>query len=212
VRGVALVLPANCSDLDREALERAVQGWRSHGQMELNLPARHGRDAARFLLEDLGFQRAAGEDLGWANWDVAVARRSLVRGFWCRAARVWRTVTPIALDRFPGDLRNRNPQRRTRAEAEATAAVARACGFAGLPKPVEVAIRLHATLTGVPALPSANRRVGYRYPGYLTGRGEPRVCVHAVIEFAEPVRGPVLVGAGRYFGYGLCLPDTWRGA
>ncbi len=31
-----------------------------------------------------------------------------------------------------------------------------------------------------------------------------RVCVHAEVEFAEPVEGPVLLGAGRYFGVGLC--------
>jgi len=30
--------------------------------------------------------------------------------------------------------------------------------------------------------------------------------VHADIEFPAPVRGPVLIGAGRYLGYGLCLP------
>jgi CRISPR-associated protein Csb2 len=29
---------------------------------------------------------------------------------------------------------------------------------------------------------------------------------HAVIDFAEPVRGPVLIGAGRYNGFGVCRP------
>jgi len=32
------------------------------------------------------------------------------------------------------------------------------------------------------------------------------VRVHADIQFAAPVRGPLLLGAGRYFGLGLCLP------
>jgi CRISPR-associated protein Csb2 len=49
-----------------------------------------------------------------------------------------------------------------------------------------------------------------QFPGYKTGTGTPRACVHAQIEFAEPVRGPVLVGAGRYLGYGLCLPRELR--
>lgn len=212
VRGVALVLPAGCSDHDRAVLECAVGGWRRNGNLELTLAARPGGNASRFVLEDLGYQRADGRGLDWADRDMTVARRSLTRGFWCRPAWVWRTVTPIALDRFPGNLRSHNPQQRVRAEAEATAAVARACGFAGLPEPVEVTIRLDAPLAGVPAPPSSRRRVGHQYPGYLTGRGVPRVCVHAVIEFAEPVRGPVLVGAGRYFGYGLCLPDAPREA
>jgi CRISPR-associated protein Csb2 len=29
---------------------------------------------------------------------------------------------------------------------------------------------------------------------------------HATIEFAEPVAGPVVLGAGRFFGLGLCIP------
>ena len=59
---------------------------------------------------------------------------------------------------------------------------------------------------GRPASPGRRQ-----FPGYQTGNGTPRACVHAEIEFAEPVRGPVLVGAGRYFGYGLCLPRAGRG-
>jgi CRISPR-associated protein Csb2 len=34
----------------------------------------------------------------------------------------------------------------------------------------------------------------------------PRVRVHADIHFDVPVCGPLLLGAGRYFGLGLCLP------
>jgi CRISPR-associated protein Csb2 len=30
--------------------------------------------------------------------------------------------------------------------------------------------------------------------------------VHAVIQFGAPVEGPLVLGAGRYLGYGLCLP------
>ena len=39
-----------------------------------------------------------------------------------------------------------------------------------------------------------------------------RVKVHALVEFADPVRGPVLLGAGRFFGLGLFRPaDSERG-
>jgi CRISPR-associated protein Csb2 len=34
----------------------------------------------------------------------------------------------------------------------------------------------------------------------------PRVPIHADIRFELPVKGPLLLGAGRYFGLGLCLP------
>jgi len=64
-------------------------------------------------------------------------------------------------------------------------------------------------LSGLPAAPAGrpDDRKAWRFPGYKTGSGTPRACVHAEITFDEPVRGPVLIGAGRYFGYGLCLPS-----
>ena len=34
-----------------------------------------------------------------------------------------------------------------------------------------------------------------------------RVKVHARLEFPMPVAGPVLLGAGRYYGLGLCRPQ-----
>jgi CRISPR-associated protein Csb2 len=123
-------------------------------------------------------------------------------------------VTPIALDRFPGQLRATSQQARERAEAEAEASIARACALAGLPPDPAVILRLDAPLTGLPAAPAGrggSRGGWYRqFPGYATGNGTPRICVHAEIEFSEPVRGPVLIGAGRYFGYGLCLPADPR--
>jgi CRISPR-associated protein Csb2 len=35
----------------------------------------------------------------------------------------------------------------------------------------------------------------------------PRWGIHARLEFAAPVRGPVVLGAGRYFGLGLMRPE-----
>ena len=34
----------------------------------------------------------------------------------------------------------------------------------------------------------------------------PRPLFHVDIVFPVPVRGPVLIGAGRYAGYGVCRP------
>ncbi len=208
VSGIALILPAGCADRDREAVERAVRSWSAAG-FELLLPARLGSQPVRLLLEDLGIDRAARQP-GWLEAALTARRKTTTREYWCRPARRWLSVTPIALDRFPGNLRSRQPRARGRAEAEAAASVARACVFAGLaeqPGHVRVAIRLDSPLAGVPASPPGRLSPGRRqYPGYQTGSGTPRACVHAEIEFAEPVEGPVLVGAGRYFGYGLCLP------
>ncbi|MGH3224072.1 MAG: type I-G CRISPR-associated protein Csb2, partial [Streptosporangiaceae bacterium] len=205
--GIALILPAGCRDEDRDAVEGAVRAW-SRAGFELLLPARLNGESVRLKLEDLGIDRSDGES-GWLDAALAVRRKTTTRDYWCRPARRWLTVTPIALDRFPGNLRSRDPRARDRAEAEAVVSVARACVFAGVaerPEDVRVAIRLDSPMAGIPASPSGRRASGSRqFPGYQTGTGTPRACVHAEIEFAKPVRGPVLVGAGRYLGYGLCL-------
>jgi len=108
-------------------------------------------------------------------------------------ARIWASVTPIALDRHP------------KAEGDIEAIIAMACERIGLPQPSRVVAGKHTAIRGAPpARPSvaAPDWTGWRLPVPLTGRR----LTHAVIEFAEPVAGPVLLGAGRFVGLGLCLP------
>jgi CRISPR-associated protein Csb2 len=209
VFGIALVLPADCPEQERSAVARAMQRW-AEAEFELLLPCRSG-PAQRYLLADLGVDRAAGSGPAWLESDLSARRKTTTRRYWCRPARRWLTVTPIALDQFPGNLRSRDSRTRDRALAEAEESVARACSFAGLPANPTVTIRLDAPLTGLPAASHGGGSGGggrsWQYPGYRTAGGRPRVCVHAEIEFDQQVNGPVLVGAGRYFGYGLCLPS-----
>lgn len=69
----------------------------------------------------------------------------------------------------------------------------------GLPAPIEVDVALSCMLSGT-ATPRA-------YPRVASGvRKLERVLVHVRLRFAERVRGPILLGAGRYQGLGLCLP------
>lgn len=106
------------------------------------------------------------------------------------AARRWATVTPIALDRHP-----KGPERWSQMEA----AIRRGCVRIGLPEPADVVLSPVSLFPGAPH--------GARFPGLRRGAGGDRVQhTHAVLRFAEPVRGPVLLGAGRYRGYGLCRP------
>jgi CRISPR-associated protein Csb2 len=108
-------------------------------------------------------------------------------------ARIWASVTPIALDRHP------------KSEVEIEAIIAMACERIGLPQPIRVVAGKHTAIRGAPsARPSAAAPewTGWRLPAPLTGRR----LTHAVIEFAQPVAGPVLLGAGRFVGLGLCLP------
>lgn len=218
--GIAFILPDDCAPGERDSVEQALRGWAAAGKtgaFELGLPASAtplasgAPTSARYLLQELGVDRSGAPGPDWLA-PLTGRRKTTTRNYWCRPARRWLTVTPIALDRFPGNLRSTQRETRDRAEAEAEAGIVRACVNAGLvavPSDItKVTVRLDAPLAGIPAGPGGRSGPGQRrFPGYRVGRGVPRACVHAEIEFAEPVNGPVLIGAGRFLGYGLCLPS-----
>jgi CRISPR-associated protein Csb2 len=130
--------------------------------------------------------------------------RDIARAAGTRMARQeasvkWCTVTPIALDRFP---KNRDGKVH---RAEITAAVARACSYVGLPEPQSVQTSDASAISGAHAaypLSGAPAWQRWRLPPSLAGRR----LTHAVLKFDSPVRGPVILGAGRFVGLGLCLP------
>lgn len=104
----------------------------------------------------------------------------------------WSTVTPIAFDRHP-KAKDRAAYQREVAEMVATA-----CTAIGLPRPREViATPVSAHLGVLPA---------HTFPRLRRKDGGDRRHAHAILVFDAPVRGPVLVGAGRYRGYGVCRP------
>lgn len=117
---------------------------------------------------------------------------------YCRPAMRFATATPIALDQHP---KANGPERL----AEAAEIVADSCERIGLPRPVSVRAYKHAALQGAPsAWPAGGspKWGNWARPKSLNGRP----LVHALIEFGERVEGPVILGAGRFFGLGLCLP------
>ncbi|NQT14361.1 MAG: type I-U CRISPR-associated protein Cas5/Cas6, partial [Planctomycetes bacterium] len=60
------------------------------------------------------------------------------------------------------------------------------------------------------AEPNRASLLGDGFPSYpAKGRNASRPQVHVWLRFAEPVVGPILLGAGRYRGYGLFKP--WKG-
>jgi CRISPR-associated protein Csb2 len=113
----------------------------------------------------------------------------------------WTTVTPIVLDRHP-----KGPDTR----AEATAMIAESCVRIGLPRPEWILVHKHAAAAGAPsAWPAggAPRWAGWARPGSLA----TRPLTHATLQWREAVEGPVILGAGRFFGLGLCLPSAEGG-
>lgn len=120
------------------------------------------------------------------------ARASLDPAPYVRPAKTFATVTPLALDRHPhGD------------DAGAAAAqVATACARTGLPPPA-VTLSPYSAVEGVPGARrsrSAPPWSDWRLPPWLAGRP----LTHALLRFPQPVAGPVLLGAGRHVGLGLC--------
>ena len=114
---------------------------------------------------------------------------------WTRPSRVWATVTPVVLNRhFDG----KNKWER------AVESVKDMCEHIGLPRPREVLLHPVSRVEGVPTAREFPRLVRKRDGGRCSHN-------HAVIVFDEPVRGPVLVGAGRFRGYGWCRPMNERG-
>jgi CRISPR-associated protein Csb2 len=115
---------------------------------------------------------------------------------WTGPATTWSSVTPIILDRHPKPHFDKDPVA-WRKSCEAI--IGSACQRLGLPVPERIEVSPHSPLTGVPPAFS------FAAPTARSGR-PPRFHVHATLQFPVPIEGPLLIGAGRYRGYGLCLP------
>src|SRR5690606_4622974 len=123
----------------------------------------------------------------------------------CAVANQWVSATPVALDRSPGDLFSRNPAKREAAYAAAAEIVTQSCVYSGLPRPEKVVISPTPMVPG-----SAAARQFQPFP--LNEGKFRRVLVHVSLVFSESVQGPVLLGAGRFYGLGLFRPLTKRGS
>ena len=175
--------------------------------MALALPAALDRQEARRCLEPLLHDPGTGLprehrlfDRQWIECTIALETReqpprNLVPDTWTRASRIWASVTPVVLNRhFDG------PGKWERA-AES---IKVACQQTGLPRPHEVLLHPISLVEGVPP--------AREYPPLVRKHdGGRRSHAHAVFVFDEPVCGPVLVGAGRFRGYGLCRPMDEQG-
>lgn len=190
--GLAVVLPRTISAEERRHVLRALGNFQNRGH-HLHL----GR-IGQWQLE-----RVAASTL----------LRSLQPDRFLQSARRWASVTPVVLGHFPKEL--------TGSEAEGV--VRRACPLVGLPEPVLVRLSRVSPVLGTASsthfstLSTRGKPVSaqFSHGQYCLPRtdrdGNPvRLRVHALLEFDQPVRGPVLIGAGRYLGMGLFLPWNWQ--
>jgi len=195
--GLALVLPrhletparrareADATSVDQEALSAAAEEHRLFSALaRLNLAEAEGLEIDLCL---------PGGHVWRLRRQPVPDAKSLRPARYAASARRWATVTPIALDRHP------------KAVGDIEYGLSLACERIGLPRPERVVAAKHASISGAPsASPSARAPdwTGWRLPDRLAGRR----LTHAVLEFPEAVQGPVVLGAGRFLGLGLCLP------
>jgi len=199
VQGLALIAPCSIAPDERETLMRLLAKWESE----------RGERDDDYAIE-LGTPSGLGRPLQIRLRRVEVPNKATLHATrWCKPSRRFITATPIALDRHPGNLRSNVDRTADKAAAEAAASIEDACERIGLPRPSGVSISL------APLLPGAQHVRQFAPWPPQPGRAR-RARVHAEIVFPEAVCGPVLLGAGRYFGLGLCLPvgdgnvDVWQ--
>lgn len=190
--GIALIPPRDVDPGELARIYDAVTEWEATARAEDD---DDGIDCPplRLTLGRSGVYEI--ERIAWGNSPAKTLRPSN----WCASAREWITATPIALDRIPGDLFSRSPQKAAEAYRNAEESIARSCEHIGLPRPIRVEVH--------PSVPLVGATKARYYPPFPEGENKKRRAkVHARIEFDQPVTGPILLGAGRYLGLGLCMP------
>lgn len=174
--GVALALPRN---LDMESVTKILESWLYN----------------TYDTTDCQPRKIKLFDGHWLECTVELDTResppwNLQTETWTRPANRWASVTPIVLDRhFDG------PDK----WEKAAESVKDGCERIGLPRPLEVLLHPVSMFEGVPR--------SNEFPWMKRKKDGGRMHhAHAVIVFGREVQGPVLVGAGRFRGYGFCRP------
>jgi CRISPR-associated protein Csb2 len=189
--GAAIALPSDAPHVVGDAVRAAIT------RAMVETPDADTNDQRAFMLR-LGVDGTA--LLALADDDP---RRSLSAARYIATSRVWTSVTPVVLDRFP------------RGPSDVPDVVLQACRHAGLPDPVHIEAHKHSACAGAPparpklagpSVPGAWRTAWRDEHGNTGERFGSRPLTHVTLTFDVPVRGTVLVGAGRYHGLGLCVP------
>lgn len=149
----------------------------------------------KLIFDDDGGTRTVTlwSDAGKWRWELARETRenvprALRQTTWTGPSREWATVTPMVL--------HHHPKKRA---GHAEQIVADALATAQYPEAEWIRLSQVSVFEGVGG--------AAELPLFTQGaEGLCRYQTHVVIRFRELVEGPVLVGRGRYRGYGLLAP------
>ena len=192
VLGIAVSIPNGVDRLSRTAVYRAIGTWERMMQEA-------GPDRYKYPLKlTLGPRGAVQLRRIVGNSDLV----SLRPGVWNNSSHRWTSVTPVALPQHPGSLTKGAARIRAKVWGRAETAARLACTHVDLPEPAAVALSLDPWVAGA-------RRTAHFPPFRQKGReGRPvrRQLVHVSLTFDDLVRGPLMIGAARFFGLGLMQP------
>lgn len=142
----------------------------------------------RLMLGRMGSWRVELETSGCPPWNLRPETWTAHPA----GARHWSTVTPVVYDQHP------KTKDKATYQDEVADMIRRACTRIGLPEPREVIVTPVSAHLGAPP--------AHAFPRLRRKDLSQRRHTHAILVFEQPVRGPVILGAGRYRGYGLCRP------
>ena len=189
--GLALSLPRKCSADIRHTLLQCLDKMRKESPK---------KSSPQLKLGNLGV---------W-NLDGIVEDRpprNLLASTWTaspKGATEWGTVTPIVLDRHP----------KAKGLAEYRDEVAKtiqiACERVLDSKTPEKEAPKIVHVAPLPVSPHLGTPPSHSFPRMERKSGGQCRHTHALIVFDKPIVGPLLVGAGRYRGYGFCRPIRER--
>lgn len=167
---------------------------------DLGINGENRETALRRVIGPLLFRETGEEKVislwrgGAWRWEVEREKReyppvTLRATTWIGPAYEWASVTPVVLHHYPKPNRGNDVER----------ILIQAFESAGLPSPAVMRVQQVSVFEG-----AGHARA---MPEFTEG-GEKmcRYQVHIVVKFPVPVEGPVLVGRGRFRGYGLLRP------
>jgi len=183
--GLAIAFPREVSADDRAIQLRRVFFDAANKEREITLK-----------LGNLGEWKLTRE--GRASPPIALRSKT-----WTESSTVWASVTPVVLDRHPKhDQSSAKGSEREAWRQEVAESIIASCERIGLPSPVRIDIDKTSWHRGAPrARPGPGGM-----PWLASKTGNAKQQVHVLLEFDCEVQGPVLLGAGRYRGYGMCKP------
>ncbi|WP_336248941.1 type I-U CRISPR-associated protein Csb2 [Stomatohabitans albus] len=185
--GVVLILPEPDDQQDRLNVYQAIGAW----------------EQANDDSQELGTVRlfSSGGDRTVFKRNPTSRVKTLQLDTWRKPSSIWVTTTPIVLDRNPKHFGHASASKHDAAATKAIDSIVRACRDQGLPEPVSVQVQRQ---------PFFSESYDCKRFDPIEIGGRRRFLIHARIQFKEPVQGPLVLGAGRFFGMGLCAPEVGR--